>query len=71
MGYVSGYAQVKRGLVELERRKRDLQGNAAAAAVPDEMESLDLRAGQNASYEAGVAGLYDLRDRTHSTRGDH
>lgn len=75
VAYYSTWSHVKTGLRELEAARigrglgRDSRSGTDDAAK--EMQRLDLRAGDTTAFEGGVAGLHDLHDRTHSTRGDH
>lgn len=68
-GYVSSTIYVKEGLKVLEEKKKSLQ--SINKSDPDLMNTLDIQASQNPNFEAGVAGLHDFQDRSHSTRGDH
>lgn len=77
--YMATWHLLQKGLRELE----DVHiGRIEAASAPSRrrqketddgntMVDFDLRAGQQMHHEGGVAGLYDFRDQTHSTRGDH
>jgi hypothetical protein len=68
-GYISSTFYVKEGLRILEEKKQSLQSTVNRDV--DLMNTLDMQAGQNPNFEAGVAGLHDFQDRSHSTRGDH
>jgi hypothetical protein len=37
----------------------------------EEMNRLDMKAGQQQSFEAGVGGMHEFVDDHHSSRGDH
>ncbi|PWN89843.1 hypothetical protein FA10DRAFT_266389 [Acaromyces ingoldii] len=65
-GSAGGYIATRVNLrSELQRLEQQTRGRH------DEMVSLDLKAGAQRSFDAGVGGLYDLRDRGSTTRGDH
>ncbi|PWN35322.1 uncharacterized protein FA14DRAFT_171979 [Meira miltonrushii] len=68
-GYISSTIYVKEGLRILEEKKQSLRSTVDRDT--DLMNTLDMQAGQNPNFEAGVAGLHEFQDRSHSTRGDH
>jgi hypothetical protein len=65
VAYVASRANLHSGMRQLQEHKR------AVRKGTDEMNDLDLHAGSQRDYEGGVAGMYDLRDPAHTTRGDH
>lgn len=68
-GYISSTIYVKEGLRILEEKKQTLR--STVDRDNDLMNTLDMQAGQNPNFEAGIAGLHEFQDRSHSTRGDH
>lgn len=64
IGYFASRAYLHNGMRHLQEHQR-IRGGV------DEMTGLDLQAGNQRGFEGGVAGLSDLHDAAHSTRGDH